>query len=322
MNRYTDNIKGTIKASAIAGLMLTASTMTISANAQELPPATAKPGECYAKVLVPASYKTVTEQVMTHDGSVKYTKTPAVYRDVTKKVMVEEESYQLVVIPATYKTVEETILVQPEQVVKTVVPATYRTESKQVMISPSRIIWKAGRGAYEKINSATGDIMCRVEIPAKYKTLTQQVIATPAQTLEKTIPAKYTTITKRVMATEPKTERRIIPAKYKTITVKEMVTPERFDAVKTEPKYTTIEKRQLVGAESVQWRQILCETNTTPQVVMKIQKALVRKGYNLGTQPNGNYGPATKAAIRKFQLDNNMPTGGLTLASVRKLGVQ
>lgn len=307
--------------SAIAGLVLTASAMVVPATAQELPPATAKAGECYAKVLVPATYRTTSEQVLTHEGGVQYSKTPAVYQNVTKQVLIEEESYSLSITPATYTTVEETVLVQPAQVVKTVVPATFRTESKQVLISAARVVWKAGRGAYEKIDSATGDIMCRVEIPAKYKTLTQQVVANPAQTLEKTIPAKYTTVTKRVMATPPSAERKVIPARYKTVTIKELVTVESFNAVKTEPRYTTIEKSELVGSESVQWRQILCETNTTPQVVMNIQKALVREGYNLGTQPNGNYGPATKAAIRKYQLDNSLPTGGLTIVSVKKLGV-
>ena len=306
---------------AIASLVLSAPVLTAQATAQELLPTNAKPGECYAKVLVPASYRTTTEDVLIQPAGIRYTKTPAVYRTIEKQVLVSEESYELVVTPATYKTVEETVLVQPEQVVKTVVPATFRTESKQVMTSPARSEWKVGRGAYEKVDSATGEIMCLVEVPAKYKTVQQTVVDKPAQTLEKTIPAKYATITKRVMDIPPSTTKRVIPPQYKTISVRELVTPESFEAVKSEPQYTTIEKRQLVSAESVQWRQILCQTNVTEQVVLKIQKALVAKGYNLGTQPNGNYGPATKAAIRKFQLDNGLPTGGLTVAAVKKLGL-
>jgi hypothetical protein len=302
-------------------LMLAAPLLATTALAQGLPPADAKPGECYAKVLVPAVYKTYSEQVLVHAGGVNYTKTPAVYKDVQKTVLISEESYELVPVPPTYDTVQETILVQPEQVVKTVVPATFRTETKRVMISPSRVMWKAGRGAYEKIDSATGEIMCRVEVPAQYKDISQQVVATPAQTQERTLPAKYVTVTRRVVKTEASTTRRVIPPQYKTITVKELVTPESFTAVKTEPRYSAIEKRELVTPESVQWRQILCETNVTQNVVMNIQRALVREGFSIGTQPNGNYGPATKAAIRKFQLANGLPTGGLTLSTVKKLGL-
>ena len=307
---------------AILAMLAAAPFLTGSASAQGLPPADAQPGQCYAKVLVPATYKTTTEQVLVREGGVKYTKTPAVYRTVSKEIKIADASWTLEVIPATYEDVQETIEVQPEQVVKTVIAETYRTETKQIMISPARSVWKVGRGAYEKVDSATGEIMCRVQIPAKYKTYVQQVIDKPAQTVEKVIPAKYVTITRRVMKTEPTTRRKEIPARYKTIQVKELVTPESFDAVKIEPKYATISKRELVTPESVQWRQILCETNATVAVIKRIQEALVAKGYSLGTAPNGNYGPATKAAIRKFQLDNGLPTGGLTLAAVKKLGVR
>ena len=295
--------------------------LSVPALAQSLPPENAKPGECYAKVLVPAQYRTVTESVEIHPGGVKYTKIPAKFKTVQKKVLVKEESYELVPVPPTYKTVEETIMVEPERTVKTVVPATYRTVTQKVMISPAHVAWKAGRGAYEKINSATGDIMCKVEIPAQYKTITKQVIDKPAQTLEKVIPAKYITIQKQVVDTPATTTQRVIPAEYKTITVKEIVEPEHFEAVKIEPKYATIEKRELVTPESIQWRQILCETNVTKAVILRLQQALAREGY-LKAEPNGNFGPATKAALRKFQIANGLPQGGLTLSTLRKLGVR
>ena len=303
------------------GAFVVAPVLATSAVAQGLPPADAKPGQCYAKVLVPAAYKTVSEKVMTYSGGVKYTKTPAVYRTVEKKVLIADESYELVAVPPTYTTTQETILVQPAQTVKTVVPATYRTETKRVMISPASAVWKAGRGAYEKVDSATGEIMCRVEIPAKYNTISMEVVDRPAQTIEKVIPAKYVTITRRVVKTEATTTRKVIPAQYKTITVRELVTPESFDAVKIPARFSTIEKREKIRSESIQWRQILCETNVTKEVVLSLQKALVRSGYDLGTQPNGNYGPATKAAIRKYQLDKGLPTGGLTLSTAKSLGV-
>lgn len=163
--------------------------------------------------------------------------------------------------------------------------------------------------------------MCLVEVPAVYKTVKQILIDKPTQTLIKTIPAKYTTVSKRVMDTPPIVTKRVIPAKYKTIAVTELVKPESFSTVKSDPLFTTVKKRKLVHAENIQWRQILCKTNVTKKVVFSIQHALVAKGYSLGATPDGNYGPATKAAIRKYQIANGLPTGGLTIASVQKLGL-
>ena len=292
-----------------------------SAMAQQLPPASAKAGECYAKVLIPATYTTTPEEVMVQPGITNFKKTPAVYRDVQKEILVEEESFELVAVPPVYETVSETVLIQPEQIVKTVVPATFRTETKRVMISPARVEWKVGRGAYEKIDTATGEIMCRVEVPAVFKDYTQQVIDKPAQTREEVIPAKYITIERKVMKTPPTTRKQIIPAKYRTVTIRELVEPEKFEVVESPARFATIQKKKLVNAETVNWRQILCETNTTPGIVRRIQEALVSAGYNLGFAPDGELGPGTQAVIRKYQQDNNLPTGGLTISTIERLGV-
>ncbi|MEE9374719.1 MAG: peptidoglycan-binding domain-containing protein [Rhizobiaceae bacterium] len=305
----------------IFGAAAAAAILASPAYAQSLPPADAKAGECYAKVLIPAKYKATPEEVMVQPGSSSFKKTPAVYKTVQKQILLQEESYELLPVPPTYETVTETVLVQPEQIVKSVIPATFKNTAKKIMISPARVEWKAGRGAYEKVDSATGEIMCRVEIPAVFKTIEQRVVDQPAQTKEDVIPAKYATVERRVMKVPPTTKKRIIPAKYRTVTIKELVTPEAFEVVETPPRFATIQKKKLVTAEVVNWRQILCETNTTPGVVKRIQRALISAGYKLGFEPDGEIGPGTQSIIRRFQQDNGLPTGGLTLSTFQRLGV-
>ena len=273
-------------------------------------------------MLEPAKYENIPEEVMVQPASSSFKKTPAVYREVAKQVLVQEESYELVPVPPVYELVTETVLVQPEQVVKTVVPATFRTEAKRVLISEARVEWKVGRGAYEKIDEATGEIMCRVEIPAVYKTVEQQVIDQAPQTKEEVIPAQYATVERKVMRTPPTTRKKVIPAQYRTITIKELVEPEQFEVVQTPARYATIQKRKLLQPEAVKWREILCETNTTPAVVKRIQNALIAAGYNLGFEPDGQLGEGTQAVIRKFQEDNQLPTGGLTISTIERLGIR
>ena len=302
-------------------LFLSSAIYSNNVSAQQLPPADAKAGECYAKVLIPAQYDSTPEEVMVQPASSKFNKTPAVYKETQKQILIEEESYELVPVPAEYELVTETVLVQPEQIIKSVIPATFKNEEKKILVSPARVEWKVGRGSYEKIDTATGEIMCRVEIPAVFKTFSQQVIDVPAQTKEEVIPARYETVQRRVMKTPPTTTKKIIPPKYKTIIIKELVEPEKFEVIEAPARFATVQKKKLVKSESVAWRQILCETNTTPAVVKRIQDALIAAGYNLGFAPDGELGPGTQSIIRRYQTDNNLPTGGLTLSTIRRLGV-
>ena len=71
----------------------------------------------------------------------------------------------------------------------------------------------------------------------------------------------------------------------------------------------------------MEWREILCETNTTPGVVTRLQSALRVKGYNPGTL-DGVLGPETMKAVTAFQRDNKLESGQLTIKTVEALGVK
>ena len=59
-------------------------------GAAELLPPNAKPGECYARVFVPPTYKTETAQVITREASERVEIIPARYEKVTEQVLVRE----------------------------------------------------------------------------------------------------------------------------------------------------------------------------------------------------------------------------------------
>lgn len=285
-----------------------------------LPPLEAKAGECYTKVLIPAVYGTESTQVEIQPAFTRLERKAAVYKDVEKQVLIKESSYELVSVPPVYEDVTETVLLKPEEIVKTVIPAVYKDANETVLVTPARVEWKQGRGAYEKINSSTGEIMCRVEVPAVYKNVSRRVVATPTKTIEKVIPAVYKNVTRRKLKTAARTERKIIPAEYSTVTIQELVTPEVVKGVPVAAKFATVDKRILKSGESVEWRQILCETNTTPATIKSIQAALRSEGYKIGTI-DGNLGPATLTALNSYQQKQGLPTGGLTIATLKKLGL-
>lgn len=151
----------------------------------------AQVGMCFHEHFVPATYSTVTEQVLTKAASESVAIVPAQYEMVQERVLVREASSKLVTIPAEYGTEEE-----------------------QVLDKPAHTIWKKGTGPIQKINEATGEIMCLVEVPATYKTVKRTVLVSPARTETVEIPAEYRTIEVRKLVSSAQEQRTPIAAEY------------------------------------------------------------------------------------------------------------
>ncbi len=284
-----------------------------------LPQATA--GECFAKVVVPPQYKTVTDRVLKRQAAERIEVIPAKYEKVQEKTLVAGEVQKLEVIPATFGFEEETLMVKPAVKKLTEIPARYETVTEKVLVSAARTEWRKGHGPVQKIDQATGEIMCLVEVPAQYKTVSKQVLKSPATTQEVEVPAVYKTIKKRVMKTPPTTRTVTIPAQYKTIEVTRMVRPPTEKRVVIPEEWQTVSKKELVSAGRIEWRSILCETNITRDRIGDLQRALVKAGYDPGPI-DGLIGSQTMEAVNAFQKANGLPVDQyLNVATVKALGV-
>jgi peptidoglycan hydrolase-like protein with peptidoglycan-binding domain len=81
-----------------------------------------------------------------------------------------------------------------------------------------------------------------------------------------------------------------------------------------------VTQTRLVREGQMEWKPILCETNTTPDVVRKLQSALNGAGYSPGPF-DGVLGHRTMDAVTRYQAANGMASGKLTIETLRKLGV-
>jgi hypothetical protein len=77
----------------------------------------AKPGECYAKVMIPAQYKTETQEIIKRDAFEKIEIVPAKYETVVEKVLVRQGGEKIVPVPAVYGIQEERIEVEPARLI-------------------------------------------------------------------------------------------------------------------------------------------------------------------------------------------------------------
>ena len=326
----------------------------------------ARPGQCFHEHYAPASYKTVTERMLVTEASEQVKLSAAQYEWVEQRVMVS---------PASRKLVE--------------VPAVFETRQERVKVEDAKTVWKKGRGAVEKIDHGTGDILCLVEVPAVYKTISKRVLKTAASTrvIEEparyetvrvrklvadaqetrvAVPAKYQNVTKRIKESDgthtwhgndhanakgeygkrtgnviclqetpaktasvtrkvvktPASVRRVeIPAKYETKRVQRLVTDAREVRTAIPAVTDTVTRRIKVSDESLEWRSVLCEINMTTSMIQDVQRALSKAGYEPGAI-DGVLGSQTMSAVDRFQRARGLPTGGLTIDTLKKLGVE
>ena len=162
--------------------------------------------------------------------------------------------------------------------------------------------------------------MCLVEVPPEYATVERTVLRTPATVRAVEIPAEVITVTKEVMVEPPTTRAIDVPAEYETINVQRLVEPARETRTKIEPEFMEVTQTEKVTDSFLEWRSILCETNTTPDVIQRVQIALSDAGYDAGPS-DGSLDGKTLEAIEAFQLDQGIASGQLTMETLERLGV-
>ena len=290
------------------------SAMTSMSSDASLFPPNPKPGQCYARVLIPATYKTVSEKVLKSEAAERFEVIPARYETGTETVMVQEASTKLEVVPAVYGEVTERVLVKPASTKIVEVPAVYDTVTERVLDKPAHTAWKKGPATVQSANvltqsvTDTGEIMCLIEVPASYKTVQKRVLVTPARTNTIEIPAEYKTVTKTVVKQPATTREVVIPAKYNTVSVAKLVAPASEKRISIPAEYQMVSRTDKTTDEKMEWRQVMCEVNMTRDNVVALQKALADKGYYKAGL-DGIIGSQTLKAARAYALDKNLPAG-------------
>ncbi len=165
----------------------------------------ATPGMCFHEHYVPAKFEQQDESVLVSEGYETVETIPAEYRWVEKQVLVKEASTRIEQVPAKYETVTE-----------------------QVVDVPAHTVWKKGTGPIQKIDEATGEIMCLVEVPTTYKTVSKRVLVSPATTQTIEVPAEYKTVKVQELVSEAREVRTPVPAQYKNISVTKKVSDVGF----------------------------------------------------------------------------------------------
>lgn len=198
-----DSLQGKIAASAGTLADLTSSGINTG---------NVKPGQCFYEHFKPATYKTTEQKVMISAATETLTVEPAVFATSEKQIMVKPASKRLVEVPAVFKTVED-----------------------KVLLEPAKSVWKKGTGPIQRIDNATGEIMCRVDIPAVYQNYTRRAVAAPPLTTTVVVPAEFEAVTVRSVKSAAKEVRIPVAAEYKMVKKTELDSEGSFSWVAGAP---------------------------------------------------------------------------------------
>ena len=281
----------------------------------------ARPGECFALVQVPERFATYQREYEARAASERIETTPPRYESVTEQYVVQEAYERVEVIPAQFRMVTEQVEVAAPSSQYVASEPVYETITERVLETPARSVWKLGRGPVERIDHATGDIMCLVEEPAVYRNVTRRVLKAAAEAREVAVPGQYQWVNRRVLDRPAEVRRVVVPQQIGTRTVRRMVQPGGVQRIAIPAQRATTTVRELVQPASLEWRSVLCETNMTPETIRRVQAALLREGYNPGAM-DGRLNRSTLAALNQYQRARNLPEDQyLNLQTLQALGV-
>ncbi len=224
---------------------------------------------------------------------------PAVYETFQRKAISAPPLTTAVVVPAEFDNFDVETLVTDAREVRTPVPATYDSVDKTELVSQGGLKWVAGAPGDAALHGKhTGNVVCFTEEPAKFATIEQKVVKTPGSFTKVEVPAVFKNVSVEKLVADA--------------TVKKTPVPEiKKDYI----------KRVKVSDARLEWRPVLCETNTTESTVTDIQQALSDAGFNPG-RIDGVLGRSTLQAIEQFQKSKNMAQGGITFATLEALGIK
>lgn len=184
------------------------------------------------------AYRTVSERVLVKEATTRLVEVPAVYTTVTEQVKVADSSTEWKRGKAWLSKALETRSakdfkvgadgrVNGSRVDAEILADKYMAEAQTGVSSSSASTTPATSTAsatssakVRKGAKSTGgdDLICLVQIPERFETITRQVLKTPATVRTEIVPAVYSTVTHKVLDRQPATRKIDVPATYQTVT--------------------------------------------------------------------------------------------------------
>ena len=241
------------------------------------------------------------DRALAPDSWVREVRIPAEYRNVTRYVPEQAASVRVVEVPEAWRTIKRRVEVEPARTEQVTVPATYKSVPTQVLVR--------------------AEVTREVAVPAETTAVTRYTVDQPATLREVAVPALVQPVSRVEVAKAASVRDEVVPAVYRTEARQVVDQPASTRVVDVPEVYETVNWLVKVSEAREERREILCETNTAPQKIQEVQRALQSAGFSPGPQ-NGLLAQDTLNAVARYQQARGLPVHGyLDVETVRALGV-
>ena len=253
-----------LKASALAAAGSAA--LAATASAQSLP-AAGHPG-CYAKIAYPPAYRRVAERVQ-GPPVVSYRDIPAVIEHDARQVLVSPARVEHETIAPIYRTTWRWTEV-PGPVRQVLFPPVYRTVTERRLISPAHLAWRPGGAAHGFAPSegygqgggvqarATGEVLCRVLVPARYAWISRHVMVSPGHEITVHGRPCRVRVKDRVLVRPGRIVDHAVAAVYRTVDETHVVHPASRQRIVRPGPVRIVSRRVLAAPAHYGWAPIVC----------------------------------------------------------------
>lgn len=236
-------------------------------------PKGAHAGECFSRTSIPAVYRTDRSPVA-QPPLITYRDIPAIYRTETHQVLVTPGRVDHETIPAVTATrIRYVDRPGPDRVVEA--PAVYRWEARRVLVSAAHLEWRQGHAAqgYSEDQGyggavrvrPTGEVMCRVHVPAVYEVRRVRVLVTAARDCIVKGPVVHERTSETYVVRPAHVVDHPIAPVYRSVSERVLVSAARRERVVTPQPPRYIERRIEVRPASTGWTRIACKPPLAPR---------------------------------------------------------
>ncbi len=248
----------------MAGASLLAVGAASATTLRELPRG-AHAGECFSRSAVAPVYRT-DRIAVPQPPLIGWRDIPAVYRTQTRQVMVAPGRVDHQTLPAVMGTRMHWVEHPGADRIVEASPV-YRWEVRRIQVARAHLVWRAGHarqgygdeGYGQAISVApTGEVMCRVRVPARYEIRRIRVLVSPGRTCVVKGPSSRERIVEHFVVTPERVIDHSVAPVYRTVSDRVLVTPGRRVRIETRQPPRFIERRVLSAPAHTRWTPIVC----------------------------------------------------------------